>query len=163
VERQRAVRCDYKHVVGAMPWEGGSSTVVGTRSTFFDQRFITNPLQFSRECQVQDWKNGIPRPHKLLCGKRSDNIDMHNASTVPQRELTLEEKIARKCIPDPDLKFKRSPELLHQISFLRQPPYVDYTVRFVGYLHLTHLMIGLLQLIFPYPHEDRGFTIPELG
>ncbi|EKM56202.1 uncharacterized protein PHACADRAFT_257289 [Phanerochaete carnosa HHB-10118-sp] len=24
----------------------------------------------SRECQVADWKSGVPRPHKVLCGKR---------------------------------------------------------------------------------------------
>ena len=24
-----------------------------------------------RECQVKDWKEGIPRPHKEICGKTS--------------------------------------------------------------------------------------------
>lgn len=28
-----------------------------------------------RECQVEDWKNGVPRPHKVLCGKQEPYLD----------------------------------------------------------------------------------------
>ncbi len=81
-------------------------------------------LRFNcRKCQTEDWKNGIPRPHRVVCGKTS--LEDESEAAAPTK---LTDAIQEDCIPQPDPGFKRSPALLHQLSFLQQPPYVDYTV-----------------------------------
>ncbi|KAJ3553055.1 hypothetical protein NM688_g3822 [Phlebia brevispora] len=100
-------------------------------------------LYCSRDCQVQDWKNGIPRPHRDICGKTSlAGAAAESSSASASHTLRAEDQLAAGCVPEPDPKFKRSPALLHQLSFLQQPPYVDYTI------------------IFPHPDPDQGVMIP---
>lgn len=69
----------------------------------------------------------------------------------------------RGCIPDPDPSFHRPPALLHQLTFLRQPPYCDYTVWHQGYAY-SNLNCNtdncFRQFMFPYPLPDQGFSFP---
>ncbi|KAI0701033.1 hypothetical protein BC835DRAFT_1324575 [Cytidiella melzeri] len=89
----------------------------------------------SRECQVENWKNGVPIPHRVICGKALE------AGSEPQPQARGSTSNPDARIPEPEPSFRRSPHLLHQISFLSQPPYVDYT------------------FIFPHPLPDQGVTV----
>ncbi|KAI0804581.1 hypothetical protein BC629DRAFT_1590832 [Irpex lacteus] len=89
----------------------------------------------ARECQSQNWRHGQPIPHRVICGKAVE------ADPNPEPRIRARPDTGGPRIPEPEPGFSRSSELLHQISFLSQPPYVDYT------------------FIFPYPHADRGVTV----
>ncbi|KAI0797248.1 hypothetical protein BC629DRAFT_257379 [Irpex lacteus] len=83
-------------------------------------------LYCSRDCQRKDWSHGVPRPHKAFCGKAQPTSELEDLS--PATKVQDTSQIMRGCIPDPDPSFHRPPALLHQLTFLRQPPYCDYTV-----------------------------------
>jgi hypothetical protein len=78
------------------------------------RKLILQPSPTS-ECQVKDWKEGKPVPHKEVCG-----------TAVPELPKPVVDPDKRIPIPDPS--FKRSPALLRQIAFLRRPPFSDYVV-----------------------------------
>ncbi|KAF8889369.1 hypothetical protein BD779DRAFT_341569 [Infundibulicybe gibba] len=91
----------------------------------------------SSECQKQDWKHGRPVPHKSICGKKDTDLDEPGEIQIePQDD-------GDQRIPKADPGFKRSTDLLHQISFLNKPPYVDYVV------------------MQPYPADDVGISLPS--
>lgn len=91
----------------------------------YGYKTVADRLRLS-ECQTKSWKHGIPIPHKTVCGKLiEDNVRVAaDQSPVPD----VDDPANNARIPPADPSFKRSPALLHQISFLTQPPYVDYTV-----------------------------------
>ncbi|KAI0085247.1 hypothetical protein BDY19DRAFT_454771 [Irpex rosettiformis] len=84
----------------------------------------------SRDCQANNWKHGVPIPHEVTCGR------IPSPSRIPASIDSADPRI-----PKPDASFERSTDLEHQISFLYQSPYVDYT------------------FIFPYPLPDKGITV----
>ncbi|THG94642.1 hypothetical protein EW026_g6866 [Hermanssonia centrifuga] len=73
----------------------------------------------SRQCQLDDWKNGVPVPHKQICGKL-----MNEDSTVDS--VLNSDEVEVSWLPKADASYKRSPALLHQISLLRQGDGLDY-------------------------------------
>ncbi|KAK0455202.1 uncharacterized protein EV420DRAFT_1765639 [Desarmillaria tabescens] len=93
----------------------------------------------SVECQKKDWKQGFPRPHKAICGKDVFEEDKTDES-IPETKDTESET----GIPPPDPLFKRSPDLLHQISFITKPTPCDYV-----YMR-------------PRPFDDIGIDIPDI-
>jgi len=86
----------------------------------------------SRECQVDDWKKGSTShcAHKLICGKP--------LSDYSSLDVLLTAEVIVK-VPLPDRGFKRSPALLHLISFLERPDTIDY--------------------VFIYPPEEEKLVI----
>ncbi|KAK0473956.1 hypothetical protein IW261DRAFT_1569324 [Armillaria novae-zelandiae] len=95
----------------------------------------------SVECQKKDWKHGFPRPHKAICGKVT--FDEEKASEgIPDSETENTE--LESGIPPPDPSFKRSPDLLHQISFITKSTPCDYV-----YMR-------------PRPFDDIGIDIPDI-
>ena len=84
---------------------------------------VANWWNAGRECQKEDWKSGIPRPHKAICGKAIGNDPESLTNTSPESP-----SIFSLMIPKPDPNFRRSPALLHQINKLKEHPDVDYTV-----------------------------------
>lgn len=96
--------------------------------------------QRDRECQIEDWKHGIPRPHKAVCGKPVDEDSLLKESERPQREspfpstdeeflaLPREEQREMALFPQPDPSFKRSLALELQIRQLRLHPEAHYIV-----------------------------------
>ncbi|KAK0455235.1 uncharacterized protein EV420DRAFT_589446 [Desarmillaria tabescens] len=93
----------------------------------------------SVECQKKDWKQGFPRPHKAICGKDVFEEDKTDES-IPETKDTESET----GIPPSDPCFKRSPDLLHQISFITKPTPCDYV-----YMR-------------PRPFDDIGIDIPDI-
>ncbi|KAG7453169.1 uncharacterized protein BT62DRAFT_990096 [Guyanagaster necrorhizus] len=93
----------------------------------------------SVECQKKDWKHGFPRPHKAICGKDVIDEEKPNGSIPETKDTELE-----SGIPPPDPSFKRSPDLLHQISFITKPIPHDYV-----YMQ-------------PRPFDDIGIDIPDI-
>ncbi|KAK0210102.1 hypothetical protein DFS33DRAFT_1251351 [Desarmillaria ectypa] len=93
----------------------------------------------SEECQKKDWKQGFPRPHKAICGKDVLDEEKPDESISGTKDTELE-----SGIPPPDLSFKRSPDLLHQISFITKPTSCDYV-----YMR-------------PRPFDDIGIDIPDI-
>lgn len=79
------------------------------------------------ECQLQDWKSGKPRPHRVLCGKPLDEEAAQPVETT--EESAGASALDDKGIPPPDPGDQRSPALLHQISLLSEHPEYDYVVR----------------------------------
>ncbi|KAK0493290.1 hypothetical protein EDD18DRAFT_415803 [Armillaria luteobubalina] len=92
----------------------------------------------SVECQRKDWKHGFPRPHKAICGKVAFDEEKPYKGILETTDTELE-----SGIPPPDPSFKRSPELLHQISFITKPTPCDYI-----YMR-------------PRPFDDIGIDIPD--
>lgn len=121
------------HVVSAWPLIEEYITALGMSSQSPFHSSWLNVLDLS-QCQIESWKQGRPTPHREICGKTANVTS--EAITAPHASTPSGESSAR--IPDPDPTFERSPALEHQISFLRQPPYVDYTVC------LNHRMVGVL-------------------
>lgn len=82
-------------------------------------------LTLARACQIEDWKNGIPQAHKLICGKAmtEDELAML-APPTPRNDAEGE-----NWLPQPDRSLKPSPELLHQLAELRESKVHDYFVR----------------------------------
>ena len=62
-------------------------------------------------------------------------------------------------IPSPAPGFRRSPALLHQLTFLVQPPYVNYVV--CGSF-LPRPLADPSKLMRPAPLDDMGVTIPDI-
>lgn len=88
-----------------------------------------------RDCQVADWKYGFPVPHKNICGKKGYDDDegtpQPDQVTPPSSGGSEDADDAEidTGIPAPEPSFKRSPALLHQISFHTEPDsFVDYVV-----------------------------------
>ena len=80
-----------------------------------------------RECQRADWKRGRNgRTHKQICGKAlQESLRTEGGATSDE---TGDEEVSVVDIPSPAPGFRRSAALLHQITFLVQPPYVNYVV-----------------------------------
>jgi len=78
-------------------------------------------LKSCRECQITDWKAGIPRPHKIICGKP---FTVEVDENIPSEASRSPDKI-----PPPDLAFMRSLALLRQINLLEDPSNCDYVVK----------------------------------
>ena len=85
-------------------------------------RSVCDDTDCRRECQLEDWKNGKPRPHKVYCGKP---MDEQAAEPV---ESVKEDGLDENGIPPPDPGYQRSPALLHQIALLSDNPEYDYIV-----------------------------------
>lgn len=81
-----------------------------------------------RECQVEDWKQGNPYAHKLICGKRLDE-EMFESILATRDKIAKEEASKIRTVPPPDTTFQRSPALVHQIALVTERPDVDYAVR----------------------------------
>ncbi|KAI0337849.1 hypothetical protein BDW22DRAFT_1488084 [Trametopsis cervina] len=96
----------------------------------------------SRKCQIEDWHNGTPTPHRRVCGVRL-SPETREPPPPTTRLSVHRESIFR--IPEPDPTFKRSASLRYQIMFLSQHPYVDYT------------------FIFPDPLSNQGVFIRPLA
>lgn len=75
----------------------------------------------SRECQKDDWKNGKPKPHKMICGKP---LSEDGLSGPPDSQ----NKDCATWVPKADPSFKRPPALLHQINELKTAKRLDYLV-----------------------------------
>ncbi|KAK0227718.1 hypothetical protein IW262DRAFT_1346928 [Armillaria fumosa] len=95
----------------------------------------------SVECQRKDWKHGFPRPHKAVCGKVTFDEEKPNEAISDSETENTE---IESGIPPPDPSFKRSPDLLHQISFITKPTPCDYV-----YMR-------------PRPFDDIGIDIPDI-
>jgi hypothetical protein len=80
-------------------------------------------LVWTRKCQRHDWKDGVPTPHKQICGKA-----LMDDETSPVAEEKPQEEKDENIIPSQDPSFKRSLALRYQISLLNRPPYPDYVV-----------------------------------
>lgn len=91
----------------------------------------------SKECQRENWKKGIPRPHKLICGRPL----MEENQQTSQKGRDFDDKI-----PEPDPSFKRTPALLHQIKLLKTEANPDYVL----------VQPGLVD-------PDIGIQIPDPG
>lgn len=78
----------------------------------------------STECQKADWKHGTPVPHKILCGKEWSY--QHTLEYVARKKP--DQVASAPWIPAAEEGFKRSPALLHQITFLKDTPNVDYVL-----------------------------------
>ncbi|PSR79205.1 hypothetical protein PHLCEN_2v7121 [Hermanssonia centrifuga] len=83
-----------------------------------------NVYYCSRGCQVEDWKNGLPIPHKLICGKLIADIPSSISSSIPKVEESP------SGIPKADAGYTRTSALLHQISLLQKDKDVDYYIMF---------------------------------
>ena len=83
-------------------------------------RYYIHLTVSARECQIKDWKEGLPRPHKSICGKPLLENQLSDPPTSPQQDGSL--------LPRADPNFKRSPALLKQVSLLDENPKVDYVV-----------------------------------
>ncbi|KAK0455236.1 uncharacterized protein EV420DRAFT_589522 [Desarmillaria tabescens] len=94
----------------------------------------------SVKCQRADWKEGFPRPHKAICGKVVLEAEKADES-IPETKDTTE---LESGIPPPDPSFKRSPDLLHQISFITKLTPCDYV------------------FMRPRPFDDMGIDIPDI-
>ncbi|KAK0188438.1 hypothetical protein F5146DRAFT_1122637 [Armillaria mellea] len=102
----------------------------------------------SRDCQVADWKCGFPVPHKNICGKKGYDDDegtpQPDQVTPPSsgESEDADDTEIDTGIPAPEPSFKRSPALLHQISFHTEPDsFVDYV------------------FVRPYPQDDHGVSL----
>ncbi len=76
------------------------------------------------ECQVEDWKNGVPVPHKQICGKPMNEVIHPSISS----SIMMKVEENSSWIPKADAGYTRTPALLHQISLLRKGEDVDYYV-----------------------------------
>jgi hypothetical protein len=74
-----------------------------------------------RECQKEDYRKGNPT-HRSICGKVLTSEMMEQAKASFNEDAEVVE------ILQPSATFQRPPALLHQIQFLRKPPYCDYIV-----------------------------------
>ncbi|KIP03873.1 hypothetical protein PHLGIDRAFT_218055 [Phlebiopsis gigantea 11061_1 CR5-6] len=88
----------------------------------------------SKECQTKDWREGIPRPHKVICGKQLSGDEPEHAPP-PVPEMSVESEL---LVPPADPGFKRSPALMNQVSRLTENSNVDYVI------------------VNPYPEPDQG-------
>ncbi|KAJ7271050.1 hypothetical protein C8J57DRAFT_1180102 [Mycena rebaudengoi] len=77
----------------------------------------------SRECQRDDWKNGIPVPHKTICGKPF--VDTGSATAAP-KSAGGPVVVPEGLIPKSNPSFKRRPALLLQLMHLQRHPFPDY-------------------------------------
>ena len=87
-----------------------------------------------RECQLRDWKEGRPFPHKRICGKRLSEAEvasMHQEDEDADADADDAPSDAepRMQIPEPDPGYRRSPALLQQLKLLREISIFDYLVR----------------------------------
>ena len=117
-------------------------------------------MLYHRECQVKDWKSGIPRPHKLTCGRPlTEEEDGEGLGTSGEQSAIPDQA----GIPDPDPGYKRSPALLHTISLLRENPSLDYIVcvSLQSCKSSPNLTITL-QFVHPYPDPDIGVTFAHV-
>jgi hypothetical protein len=88
---------------------------------------VLSPNRLHRECQQADWKKGRNgRTHKQICGKPLKESLGVNGDSISDE--TGDEDPPFPDIPPPAPGFRRSAALLHQITFLVQPPYVNYVV-----------------------------------
>lgn len=75
------------------------------------------------ECQIMDWDDGMPRPHKQMCGRPLDEGVLKLAVESPDTG-TAEEQFEKGCdklnFPPPIPSFRRSPALLWQINELKE-------------------------------------------
>lgn len=93
-----------------------------------------------RECQIADWKKGVPVPHKQFCGQPldegsldhvekpaqnadwmkpfGDNLAKYNLSEGEMNEVS--KQLADMFFPEPAPGFKRSIALQLQIKILRE-------------------------------------------
>ncbi|THG94640.1 hypothetical protein EW026_g6868 [Hermanssonia centrifuga] len=78
------------------------------------------------ECQVEDWKNGVPVPHKQICGKPMNEVIHPSISS----SIMMKVEENSSWIPKADAGYTRTPALLHQISLLRKGEDVDYYLLF---------------------------------
>lgn len=90
----------------------------------FKMSFVLCEIDQYSECQIQDWKNGLPQPHKLFCGKPLEEQDEKEDASEDAGSGALDDA----GIPQADPSYKRSPALLHQISLLTENPQMDYVV-----------------------------------
>ncbi|KJA22125.1 hypothetical protein HYPSUDRAFT_665697 [Hypholoma sublateritium FD-334 SS-4] len=81
----------------------------------------------SRECQKRDWKSGLPKPHRVICGKPLED----GAPTVSKEEASRSSAHPESdlMIPYPDPNFERSPALLYQIRKIKEHRESDYMVQ----------------------------------
>lgn len=108
-----------------------------------------------RECQKKDWKNGAPRPHKLVCGKSfKEDPSFSGNSTLADSKPKINK------VPLPDPSFRRSPALCYQILKLEKDDNPDYVVscRINKSLHV--LIARFSQLVPPDQSPDIGIHIP---
>lgn len=110
-----------------------------------------------RECQVNDWKNGRPQPHKQICGKPLTEDDFQTAATTDTGTSNL-----APWLPPADPTFKRSPALLLQLRRLTEKRDVDYVVRCPLLCCRDRIHIGA-QIASPYNSgdPDYGIHIPD--
>jgi hypothetical protein len=111
-------------------------------------------LKSCRECQKTDWKAGIPRPHKVICGKPfTVEVDEDKPSEASR---------SRDKIPPPDLAFMRPLALLHQINLLEDPSNCDYVVKSFSLQISGELTYPeCLKLMFPGQQPDVGTVLPS--
>lgn len=82
------------------------------------------PVQ-SRDCQVNDWKNGNP-PHKKVCGKQLE-LPEGGLESTPVSTSSQDQNDDRG-FPDPAPGYVRSPELVKQLSLLEANPNFAYVL-----------------------------------
>lgn len=111
-----------------------------------------------RECQVNDWKNGRPRPHKQICGKPLTEDDFQTTGTTDTDTSNL-----APWLPPADPTFKRSPALLLQLHRLTEQKDVDYVVRCPLLCCKDWGVHVDAQIASPYDsgNPDYGIHIPE--
>lgn len=108
-----------------------------------------------RECQKQDWKEGVTKRHKDVCGKIRSIHDLERPTGSDDTPGSV--SCPETCIPRADPTFKRSQALLQQILWL-QGSYesklgVDYAVG--GPLLIRKLFTDEISLQLFYEPEDR--------
>ena len=90
-----------------------------------------------RKCQVYDWKYGIPRPHKQICGRPLDANALRQESAGTSTKFTLsdfqslpkdEKALTQLLFPPPRPGYRRSPALVYQLGMLKENRDVDYMV-----------------------------------
>lgn len=121
-----------------MSWHRKESLVLLSVSLIIDETVSCTTNERS-ECQIQDWRNGKPRPHKDICGRPMDEEDIISASAATVTTSG----------------YKPSPALLHQKSLLSQRPESDYLVWME--LSWPFLILTLRSQIFMSP------PTPDIG
>lgn len=106
-------------------------------SFFYFTSLALTSARTGRDCQQHDWKHGLPRPHKHVCG-RPLTEDVLNRPIHPPDWESCDAGVPTASVhnhaqeaflfPDPDPGYKRSPALLYQIGGLHNNPSVPYCV-----------------------------------
>jgi hypothetical protein len=116
-----------------------------------------------RECQKNDWKNGVPQSHKLVCGKsfKDDPSYSRNAPVVSNPKF--------KKVPPPDPSFTRSSALCYQILKLEKEDNPDYVVSnqinkgvLITQADSLLLSVGSTSSIARYRHSYSRFAIRHI-